>query len=149
MKAQQSGICHPCQQLRDHAQPSPLARTAVTTTCAIASIPAGMSARLAGIHLSRTVPSGNMAGIWEGEMIRNDDRIGNYWVTVYATKKRVAQFQCPTLADASTEANRIASERKRLSLPTARAIATRLKGKSGRVRLFDDPIEIQFSTNGV
>jgi hypothetical protein len=78
-------------------------------------------------------------------MIDNSGAIGNYFVTVFALHNRIASFQCPTLTDCYAEVNRIASERGKL--PTTRAIARRLKGKSGKLRLFDDPITIRAETD--
>lgn len=75
-------------------------------------------------------------------MIDNSDKIGNYLVVVYAAKNRVASFECPTLVDCSMEVSRIVSERNAKDKPTIRATARRMKGKSGRIRLYDDLIEL-------
>lgn len=56
-------------------------------------------------------------------MIRNDNKIGNYWVLVYAKRNSIASFECPTLDDVAIEVARIVAERVARGLPTTKAIA--------------------------
>jgi hypothetical protein len=72
-------------------------------------------------------------------MIRNDDRPGNYQVTVFATKNMIHSFQCPTLADCHVEVDRIAAERGKK--PT-RAIAQRFVGVVNHKRCYGSRHEI-------
>lgn len=44
-------------------------------------------------------------------MISNDDKIGDWYVEMYAGHNIVASFQCPTIDDVFLEMNRIRGER--------------------------------------
>jgi hypothetical protein len=80
-------------------------------------------------------------------MIANTDEIGNYFVTVVAVKHRIATFQCPSLADCEEEVARIVASRSLQGKTTSRATAKRMKGKSGRIRLYDEPITLYSATD--
>lgn len=56
-------------------------------------------------------------------MIDNSDSEGNWFVQIYARKKAIAQFQCPSLNDAQKEVIRIRRERAARKLFTGRAYA--------------------------
>lgn len=80
-------------------------------------------------------------------MIDNSDRIGNYLVVVIANKNRVASFECPTVVDCQMEVARLVEHRRGNGKVVSSAQARRLKGKSGNVRLYDDPIDIDVSAS--
>lgn len=83
-------------------------------------------------------------------MIRNDDRIGNYFVEVFARRNAVNGFQCPTLSDVYDEVSGIASQRRDRGLPTSRAVVKRLverpRGVKRRDWTFSEPFEVMITT---
>lgn len=82
-------------------------------------------------------------------MIRNDDREGNYFVSVFAKSNAVHGFQCPTLDDVYDEVNRIASQRRDKGLPTTKATARRLavrpRGAKPRNWTFNESFEVMIT----
>lgn len=81
-------------------------------------------------------------------MIRNDDREGNYFVSVFAKRNAVHGFQCPTLDDVYDEVNRIASQRRDRGLLTSKATVMRLMARGGRRRrewTFGEPFEVMIT----
>lgn len=64
-------------------------------------------------------------------MILNDNKVGNYWVRVFAGRNSIASFECPSWADVELEVNRIADERAQRGLPTSKAQARQLLGVGG------------------
>lgn len=67
-------------------------------------------------------------------MISNDDKIGNYFVRVFADVNSVAEFQCPTLEDAQLEARHIAKKRRASGLKTGSASAWLITGYTTKRR---------------
>jgi hypothetical protein len=60
--------------------------------------------------------------------IHNDDRVGNFQVTVVANTKSVASFQTRTYEAAMTEARRVEAERLARGLRTKFATAEKIIG---------------------
>jgi hypothetical protein len=80
------------------------------------------------------------------KLIRNDNRLGNWFVTVYANKNMVNCFQCRTPEAAAQAANLIKRERAAQGLPTARATReelVRIIPRRKRSREFGPAVEIQ------
>lgn len=64
--------------------------------------------------------------------IHNDDKIGDYEVTIMATKNIVNRFQCRSVADAREMAQLIIQKRRAKRLPVAAAFAQKIEAKGDR-----------------
>lgn len=68
--------------------------------------------------------------------IQNNDKPGDYLVTIVSGKNNIASFQVGSIDDAKTEVNRMIVERTKKDLPSVSATATQILGKTkGKLEL--------------
>lgn len=94
---------------------------------------AGYSVRLADVRAAL------------GKLIVNDDRPGNWFVNVYATRSAVCTFQCRTPEEAAQAVQLIQQDRAASRLTTTRATRTQLISGRGRNSRFGPINEIALS----